>query len=69
MTLIMNLQNLQKDYQNNGQYRKGNENYSTIKFETKVIKPNYCDYSDVYILVTRDMTTTNSFEFVAVQKR
>ena len=69
MTLIMNLQNLQKDYQNNGQYRKGNENDSTIKFETKVIKPNHCDYSDVYILVTRDMTTTNSFEFVAVQKR
>ena len=26
--------------QNNGQYGRGNENYSTIKFETKVIKPN-----------------------------
>ena len=38
--------------QNNGQYGKGdeNENYSTIKFETKVIKPNLCDYSDAYIL-------------------
>ena len=30
--------------QNNGQYGRGNENDSTIKFETKVIKPNPCDY-------------------------
>ena len=30
----------------------GNENDSTIKVETKVIKPNLCDYSDAYILVT-----------------
>ena len=37
--------------QNNGQYGEGNENDSTIKFETKVIKPNFCDYSDAYILV------------------
>ena len=38
--------------QNNGQYGRGNENGSTIKFQTKVIKPNLCDYSDAYILVT-----------------
>ena len=37
--------------QNNGQYVEGNENDSTIKFETKVIKLNLCDYSDAYILV------------------
>ena len=37
--------------QNNRQYGEGNENDSTIKFETKVIKPNLCDYSDTYILV------------------
>ena len=30
--------------QNNGKYGEGNENDSTIKFETKVIKPNFCDY-------------------------
>ena len=41
--------------QNNGQYGIGNENDSTIKFETKVIKPNLCDYSDAYILVTGDI--------------
>ena len=41
--------------QNNGQYGRGNENDSTIKFETKVIKPSLCDYSDAYILVTGDI--------------
>ena len=43
--------------QNNDQYGRGNEDKSdsTIKFETKVIKPNLCDYSDAYILVTRDI--------------
>ena len=39
--------------QNNGQYGRGN--HSTIKFETKVIKPNLCDYSDAHILVTGDI--------------
>ena len=38
--------------QNNGQYGIGNDNDSTIEFETKVIKTNLCDYSDGYILVT-----------------
>ena len=37
--------------QNNGQYGEGDENDSTIKFKTKVIKANLCDYSDAYILV------------------
>ena len=41
--------------QNNGQYGRENENDSTIKFETKVIKPNFFDYSDAYILVTGDI--------------
>ena len=46
--------------QNNGQYGRGdeNENDSTIKFETKVIKTNLCDYSDAYILVTGDIKVT-----------
>ena len=44
--------------QNNGQFGRGNENDSTIKFETKVIKPNLCDYSDAYILVTGDIKVT-----------
>ena len=42
----------------NDQNTGGNDPYgngddgTTIKFETKVIKPNLCDYSDAYILVT-----------------
>ena len=44
--------------QNNAQYGRGNENDSTIKFETKVIKPNLCDYSDSYILVTGNIKVT-----------
>ena len=45
--------------QNNGQYGEGHENDSTIKFETKVIEPNLCDYSDAYILVAGDIKVTN----------
>ena len=32
--------------QSNTQYGEGNENGTTIKFETKIIKSNLCDYSD-----------------------
>ena len=47
------------NYQNNGQYGKGDEdNDSTVKFETKVIKPFLCDYSDAYFLVTGDINVT-----------
>ena len=35
----------------NNTYGSG-EDSTTIKYETKVIKPNLCDYSDTYILVT-----------------
>ena len=41
--------------QNNGQHGRGNENNLTVKFEAKVCKSNLCDYSDAYILVTRDI--------------
>ena len=32
----------------------------TIKFGTKVIKSNLCDYSDAYILVTGNITAKGS---------
>ena len=44
--------------QNNTDYGDGDENGTTIKFETKVIKSNLCDYSDAYILATGDITAT-----------
>ena len=45
--------------QNNTDYDERNEKYATIKFETKVIKSNLCDYSDRYILVTGNITATD----------
>ena len=45
--------------QNNRQYGQGDENDSAIKFNTEVIKPNLCDCSDAYILVTRDIAVVN----------
>ena len=42
---IINDQNTANNAYGNG------EDGTTIKFETKVIKPNLCDYSDAYILV------------------
>ena len=43
--------------QNSTDYGEGNESGATVKFETKVIKSNLCDYSDAYILVTGDIIT------------
>ena len=48
--------------QNITDYGDGDENSTTIKFETKVIKSNLCDYSDAYILVTGDITIRNGSE-------
>ena len=42
--------------QNNTEYGEGNENDSSIKFETKVIKSSLCDYSKAYIFVTGVIT-------------
>ena len=42
--------------QNNTNYGVGNENSTTIKFETKDTKSNLCDCSDAYILVTGNIT-------------
>ena len=44
--------------QNNTDYGEGNEDSTTVEFETEVIKPNLCDYSDAYVLVTGNITVT-----------
>ena len=42
--------------QSYGKYiNSGGGDNPTIKFDTKVIKPNLCDYSDAYILVIGDI--------------
>ena len=51
--------------QSNTEYGKGNKNDSSIKFETKFIKSNLCDYSDVYILVTGDITASGGDEYTS----
>ena len=40
---------------NNGNYGKGDDVQSTVKFNTEIVKTFLCDYSDVYILVTRNI--------------
>ena len=42
--------------QNNTDYDEESEDGTTVKFKTKFIKSNLCDYSDAYILVTGDIT-------------
>ena len=48
--------------QSNRDYHKGGEDSTTVKFETKVIKSNLCDYSDAYILVTGNIAATGGNE-------
>ena len=42
--------------QNNKDSGEGNESSTTAKFQTKAIKSSLCNYSDVYILVTGNIT-------------
>ena len=59
--LIMNFQNLQQEnaiLSMITDYGEGNQSGTTVEFETEVIKSNLCDYSDAYILLTRDITAT-----------
>ena len=37
---------------NNGKYGQGDDVESSVKFNTEIVKPFLCDYSDAYILVT-----------------
>ena len=63
---IWNLQNLQQkkwyaiNYKKYTDYGKRDEDTTNIKFETKVIKSNLCDYLDSYILETGDITARDS---------
>ena len=36
------------------------ENDSTVKFSTEIVKPCLCDYSDAYILITRDIKVADA---------
>ena len=54
--------------QNTGNNAYGNgENSTTIKFEIKVSKPNLCDYSDAYILLTGNIQNKPANSVVALK--
>ena len=54
--------------QNTGNNTYGNgEDDTTIKFETKVIKTNLCDYSDAYILITGNIQNKPANSVIALK--
>ena len=44
---------------NNGNYSKIDDVQSVVKFNTEIVKPFLCDYSDAYILVTGNIKVQN----------
>ena len=44
---------------NNGNYSKGDDLQSIVKFNTEIVKAFLCDYSDAYILVTGNIKVQN----------
>ena len=38
----------------------GADNLDTIKYDTKVLKPNLCDYAEAYILINGTIRATNA---------
>ena len=43
----------------NGNYSQGDDVRSIVKFDTEIVKPFLCDYSDAYILVTGNIKVQN----------
>ena len=46
--------------ESNTDYGEEDKDGTNAKFESQVIKPNLCDYSDAYILVTWNITATGA---------
>ena len=44
---------------NNGNYSRGDDLRSIVKFNTEIVRPFLCDYSDAYILVTGNIKVQN----------
>ena len=44
---------------NNGNYSQGDDVQSIVKFDTEIVRPFLCDYSDAYILVTGNIKVKN----------
>ena len=44
---------------NNGNYSQDDDVRSIVKFDTEIVRPFLCDYSDAYILVTGNIKVQN----------
>ena len=44
---------------NNGNYNQGDDVRYIVKFDTEIVRPFLCDYSDAYILVTGNIKVQN----------
>ena len=51
---------------NNGNYSKGDDMQSFVKFNTEIVKPFLCDYSDAYIVVTGNNKVQNGNDVTRV---
>ena len=47
------------NHHNNGNYSKGDDVQSIVKFNTEIVKPVLCDYSDASISVTGNIKVQN----------
>ena len=52
--------------QYNGNFSQGNDVRSIVKFDTEIVRPFLCDYSDAYILVTGNIKVQNGNEATRV---
>ena len=59
----MSIQNLQQKYWYvlDSEAKDGYSYHDPIKFLTKSTESSLCDYSDAYVLVTRDIAVTRTF--------
>ena len=51
---------------NNGNYSQGDDVQSIVKFDTEIVRPFLCDYSDAYILVAGNIKVQNGNDATAV---
>ena len=51
---------------NNENYSPGDDVRSVVKFETEIVRPFLCDYSDAYILVTGNIKVQNGNDVTRV---
>ena len=52
--------------QYNGNYSQGDDVRSIVKFDTEIVRPFLCDYSDAYILVTGNIKVQNGNDVTRV---